>query len=116
MVSARARTLAGVRMLDGDINDFVEARSLEHNLQHVHIMSASWGPDDNGTEVDGPGELARRAFLEGTSRGALSHTAASSVLYCTALYTATQHIRLLIRTSSEPETQSEGPSRSLKRS
>ena len=60
----------GVRMLDGDINDFVEARSLGHNVEHVDIMSASWGPDDNGTEVDGPGELARKAFLEGTSRGA----------------------------------------------
>lgn len=99
MVSARARTLAGVRMLDGDINDFVEARSLQHEVQHVHIMSASWGPDDNGTEVDGPGELARRAFLEGTSRGALSHTAASSVLYCTVHhYTAHSltHTRLIL--------------------
>ncbi len=52
-------------MLDGDVTDAVEARSLSYNSQHIDIYSASWGPDDDGKTVDGPGELATRAFIEG---------------------------------------------------
>lgn len=61
--------VGGVRMLDGDVTDAVEARSLSLNPQHIHIYSASWGPDDDGKTVDGPGELATRAFLEGILHG-----------------------------------------------
>ena len=56
--------IGGVRMLDGDVTDAVEARSLGLNAQHIHIYSASWGPDDDGKTVDGPGRLATRAFLQ----------------------------------------------------
>ncbi len=55
-------------MLDGDVTDAVEARSLSHNPQHIDIYSASWGPDDDGKTVDGPGELATRAFMEGVTK------------------------------------------------
>ena len=55
----------GVRMLDGEVTDAVEARSLSLRQQHIDIYSASWGPDDDGETVDGPGELAKRAFKEG---------------------------------------------------
>lgn len=55
-------------MLDGDVTDAVEARSLSHNPQHIDIYSASWGPDDDGKTVDGPGELATRAFIEGVTK------------------------------------------------
>lgn len=55
----------GIRMLDGEVTDAVEARSLSHNNQHVDIYSASWGPDDDGKTVDGPGELAVKAFQDG---------------------------------------------------
>ena len=34
-------------MLDGDVTDAVEARSLSLNPQHIDIYSASWGPDDD---------------------------------------------------------------------
>lgn len=56
-------------MLDGDVTDAVEARSLSLNPQHIDIYSASWGPDDDGKTVDGPGELATRAFIEGVTKG-----------------------------------------------
>ena len=55
----------GVRMLDGDVTDAVEAQSISLNPQHIDIYSASWGPDDDGRTVDGPGPLAKRAFLDG---------------------------------------------------
>ncbi|XP_041451092.1 furin-like protease 1 isoform X1 [Drosophila obscura] len=66
---AYGASVGGVRMLDGDVTDAVEARSLSLNPQHIDIYSASWGPDDDGKTVDGPGELASRAFIEGTTKG-----------------------------------------------
>ena len=57
---------AGVRMLDGMVNDAVEARSLSLNPSHIDIYSASWGPEDDGKTVDGPGPLAKQAFINGT--------------------------------------------------
>ena len=55
----------GVRMLDGTVNDAVEARALSLNPDHIDIYSASWGPEDDGKTVDGPGPLAKRAFING---------------------------------------------------
>ncbi len=62
-------SIGGVRMLDGVVNDAVEARALSLNPNHVDIYSASWGPEDDGKTVDGPGPLAKRAFLNGVVRG-----------------------------------------------
>lgn len=59
----------GVRMLDGTVNDAVEAKALSLNPQHIDIYSASWGPEDDGSTVDGPGPLARRAFIYGVTSG-----------------------------------------------
>ncbi|XP_074649613.1 furin-like protease kpc-1 [Tubulanus polymorphus] len=61
--------IGGVRMLDGDVTDSVEAASLSLNPQHIDIYSASWGPDDDGRQLDGPAFLARKAFQEGVNQG-----------------------------------------------
>lgn len=53
-------SIGGVRMLDGVVNDAVEARALGLNPDHIDVYSASWGPEDDGKTVDGPGPLARR--------------------------------------------------------
>ncbi|XP_052321933.1 furin (paired basic amino acid cleaving enzyme) b isoform X5 [Oncorhynchus keta] len=58
-----------VRMLDGEVTDMVEAHSLSLNSQHIHIYSASWGPEDDGKTVDGPAKLAKEAFLRGVTEG-----------------------------------------------
>lgn len=68
-------------MLDGDVTDAVEARSLSLNPQHVDIYSASWGPDDDGKTVDGPGELAHRAFLEGVTKVKYQNIFISDIYY-----------------------------------
>ena len=60
--------LPGVRMLDGDVTDAVEAHSLSLQPQHIDIYSASWGPDDDGRTVDGPATLARKAFYDGITK------------------------------------------------
>jgi len=61
--------IGGVRMLDGDVTDRVEADSLSLRPQHVDIYSASWGPDDDGATVDGPAKLAAEAFRDGIEKG-----------------------------------------------
>ncbi|XP_078527117.1 proprotein convertase subtilisin/kexin type 4 isoform X2 [Lissotriton helveticus] len=61
--------IGGVRMLDGVITDIVEALSLSLRPQHIHIYSASWGPEDDGKTVDGPGVLAMEAFYRGILNG-----------------------------------------------
>lgn len=62
-------SIGGVRMLDGTVNDAVEAQALSHNPGHIDIYSASWGPEDDGKTVDGPGRLARQAFVDGVNHG-----------------------------------------------
>ncbi|NXW09702.1 PCSK4 convertase, partial [Fregetta grallaria] len=61
--------VGGVRMLDGPITDMVEAQSLSLRPQHIHIYSASWGPEDDGKTMDGPGVLAAEAFYRGVTKG-----------------------------------------------
>lgn len=52
-------------MLDGTVTDSLEAKALSHALDHNDIYSASWGPSDDGTTVEGPGKLASKAFERG---------------------------------------------------
>ncbi|XP_066492524.1 proprotein convertase subtilisin/kexin type 4-like [Tiliqua scincoides] len=67
-IAYRAK-IGGVRMLDGPVTDIVEAQSLSLYPQHIDIYSASWGPEDDGRTVDGPGTLAKEAFLKGIVNG-----------------------------------------------
>ncbi|KAL4613267.1 proprotein convertase subtilisin/kexin type 6 [Arapaima gigas] len=61
--------IGGIRMLDGDVTDVVEAKSLSIRPDYIDIYSASWGPDDDGKTVDGPGPLAKQAFEMGIKKG-----------------------------------------------
>uniref|UniRef100_A0A8C5AC80 Neuroendocrine convertase 1 n=1 Tax=Gadus morhua TaxID=8049 RepID=A0A8C5AC80_GADMO len=57
--------VGGIRMLDGIVTDAIEASSIGFNPDHVDIYSASWGPNDDGKTVEGPGRLAQKAFEYG---------------------------------------------------
>ena len=59
---------AGIRMLDGVVTDRLEAHALSYNIDHIDIMSASWGPNDDGGTVEGPGTLASAAFQHGVTK------------------------------------------------
>ncbi|XP_011405480.2 PREDICTED: furin-1-like [Amphimedon queenslandica] len=61
--------IGGVRMLDGQVTDIVEAKSLSFGYEHIDIYSSSWGPNDDGKTVDGPAKLAKKAFLNGIAKG-----------------------------------------------
>lgn len=55
-------------MLDGIVTDAIEASSIGFNPGHVDIYSASWGPNDDGKTVEGPGRLAQKAFEYGVKQ------------------------------------------------
>lgn len=55
-------------MLDGIVTDAIEASSIGFNPNHVDIYSASWGPNDDGKTVEGPGRLAQKAFEYGIQK------------------------------------------------
>uniref|UniRef100_A0A8C1LGS2 Neuroendocrine convertase 1 n=1 Tax=Cyprinus carpio TaxID=7962 RepID=A0A8C1LGS2_CYPCA len=61
--------LMRIRMLDGIVTDAIEASSIGFNPDHVDIYSASWGPNDDGKTVEGPGRLAQKAFEYGIQKG-----------------------------------------------
>lgn len=61
--------VGGVRMLDGRITDRIEGEAIGYALDKVDIYSASWGPNDDGRTVEGPGRLASEAFRRGVTEG-----------------------------------------------
>ena len=56
-------------MLDTHVTDILEAKSLSFNNQHVDIYTSSWGPNDDGRTVEGPGPLAKQALRDGVMQG-----------------------------------------------
>ncbi|KAJ2949412.1 hypothetical protein O0L34_g15327 [Tuta absoluta] len=61
--------VGGVRMLDGRITDRIEGEAIAYAFDKVDIYSASWGPNDDGRTVEGPGRLAAEAFKQGIAKG-----------------------------------------------
>ncbi|CAL1543881.1 unnamed protein product [Lymnaea stagnalis] len=61
--------IGGVRMLDGRVTDRLEGEALSFNHKHVDIYSASWGPNDDGKTLEGPGLMARRGLELGIKEG-----------------------------------------------
>lgn len=53
-------------MLDGDVTDMVEARSLSFRPHYVDVYLSTWGPEDNGATLEGPGPLTQLALQNGT--------------------------------------------------
>uniref|UniRef100_A0A8C5ELX1 Proprotein convertase subtilisin/kexin type 5-like n=1 Tax=Gouania willdenowi TaxID=441366 RepID=A0A8C5ELX1_GOUWI len=61
--------IGGIRMLDGDVTDMIEAQSLNFRPQHIDIYLAGWGPEDNGRTLEGPGFLTGLALQNGIQKG-----------------------------------------------
>ncbi|KAK7082116.1 hypothetical protein SK128_015082 [Halocaridina rubra] len=61
--------VGGVRIVDGKVTDIQEATALSRHIDRVDVFSASWGPTDDGTKVEGPDALAQHAFIEGVTKG-----------------------------------------------
>lgn len=66
--------IAGIRVIAEPVSDMVEASALTfHVMGSVDIVSCSWGPDDDGMIMAGPGLLTERAMAlySGALRGRL---------------------------------------------
>lgn len=71
-------TLAGIRA-EG-VTDYQEALALNHRLGEIDIYNNSWGPEDGGTSLDGPGPLTVAALEKGVTQG----RGGKGVIYCWA--------------------------------
>lgn len=72
-VAPQAR-LVGLRTIAGPVTDLTEAQALAHNaIAVVDVYSCSWGPIDNGSSMEAPGNLvaATLALYAGGLRGRL---------------------------------------------
>lgn len=52
-------------MLDGDVTDMVEAAALSFRPHYVDVYLATWGPEDDGATLEGPGPLTLLALQNG---------------------------------------------------
>nr|CAD7261534.1 unnamed protein product [Timema shepardi] len=103
----------GVRMLDGTVNDAVEARALGLNPDHIDVYSASWGPEDDGKTVDGPGPLARRAFIHGVTKVRLGQVGKERAPSSCGLLGTEAAIRTLVTVTGTQTASSLCPSLAL---
>ena len=46
-------------------NSKTEAQAIAFKHKYIDIYSSSWGPNDDGRTVEGPGTLATEAFIKG---------------------------------------------------
>lgn len=62
-------SIGGIKLLDergsSMITDRMEAEALGYKLELVDIYTSSWGPQDNGKNLAGPGILATRSLERG---------------------------------------------------
>ncbi|XP_070821968.1 furin-like protease kpc-1 [Chaetodon trifascialis] len=61
--------IGGIRLLDGSVTDAMEATALTFNIHFIDIFVCSWGPRDDGAEMDGPKSLTKQALRLGTHKG-----------------------------------------------
>ena len=55
-------------MLRFRASDADEARALSYASNHIDIYSSSWGPNDKGFTVAGPGYLSKLAIRNGVEK------------------------------------------------
>ncbi len=71
--AAPAAQLAGLRLLAAPVTDAQEAAALTYANQAVAIYNNSWGPDDDGLRLEGPGTLTRAALSNAVQGGRAGH-------------------------------------------
>jgi subtilisin-like proprotein convertase family protein/endonuclease/exonuclease/phosphatase family metal-dependent hydrolase len=71
--AAPGASLAGIRLISAVTSDQQEANGLTYKPQDISIYSNSWGPNDDGLTLEGPGPLTRAAMGNAvqTGRGGL---------------------------------------------
>ena len=67
--AAPEATLVGLRLLGGPQSDAGDAAAFAWKNDVIQIKSNSWGPDDDGATIEGPGTLANAAIQDGIATG-----------------------------------------------
>jgi subtilisin-like proprotein convertase family protein/subtilisin family serine protease len=62
-------TLAGLRLIAAPTTDEDDAAAFAFRNDAIHIKSNSWGTEDDGRTLEGPGPFARAAIQEGVRTG-----------------------------------------------
>ncbi|XBW36718.1 hypothetical protein QEN19_002294 [Hanseniaspora menglaensis] len=61
--------VSGLRILSGEVTPEEEAAAMMYEMNINDIYSCSWGPTDNGKEMEKPSELVTNAMQKGVSEG-----------------------------------------------
>lgn len=67
--SAPEATIVGLRLIAGFVEDQDEAEAMNYLPQLIQIKSNSWGPDDTGNVLEGPGLLTKAALQNSAQTG-----------------------------------------------
>jgi subtilisin family serine protease len=62
-------TLAGIRLIGALTTDAEEATGMAYRNDAIHLKSNSWGPNDDGITLEGPGTLTLAALAQGVTTG-----------------------------------------------
>lgn len=62
-------TFAGLRLIAADTTDAQEAAALAYHDDVLSIYSNSWGPEDDGTRLEGPGSMTLAAMQNAVTTG-----------------------------------------------
>ena len=60
--------IIGIRMLDGQATDALEASALGYRGDHIDIYINCWGPKDDGKTFGKPGPMAANALRTGAQQ------------------------------------------------
>ena len=63
----------GLKVDLSSASDLTEANALGHMSNYVQVYSSSWGPNDFGFIVEGPGPLAKRTFETGAAEVSVTY-------------------------------------------
>lgn len=67
--AAPEATLVGLRLIAFGSTDVTESQAMLHRNDIIQIKSNSWGPDDTGDVIEGPGTLTAEALREAAVSG-----------------------------------------------
>lgn len=67
--TAPEATLIGLRLIAAAVSDAQEAEAMSFLPDLIQIKSNSWGPEDTGTALEGPGPLTLAAFQTAAATG-----------------------------------------------
>jgi kexin len=61
--------IVGIRLIGASVYDYQEAMALNYRNDKIHIYSNSWGPNDDGRRLSGPGPVTQEALKTGFMKG-----------------------------------------------